>query len=61
MRSSPSGMHLGDHRHHLGGADVEADDEILDSLAMWLPRFLYFLAGLPPRVGVVETPFRRTA
>ena len=34
-----AGQHLGHHHHHLGGADVQADDQILVLFCHVVPRF----------------------
>ena len=51
-----AGQHFGHHRHHLGGADVQADHQILVFLGH---PFLYFLSFA---VGItVVIPLSRTA
>ena len=51
------GQHLGHHRHHLGGADVQADDQFLVLFGHLYFRGAFFSAA----VSVVETPFSRRA
>jgi hypothetical protein len=59
------GQHLGHHRHHLGGADVQADDEILVFLGGHQVRSFESVlsagAGGRSQPPVVEMPARRSA
>jgi hypothetical protein len=50
-------QHLGHHGHHLGGADVQPDDEILVFLGHRSPQFLFGCTG----ASVVVTPLSRSA